>query len=206
MERPAPQTNVAVVLFREATLLDFAGPYQVFDEVQGDRLNVYTVAETTQPLTVEGGMIVVPSYSFEGCPKPDWVVVPGGRGTRDGSFTDAGVRWLKAAAEGAEVVMSVCTGALVLGRAGLLDGLEATTHHDFLDVLRQVAPACRVQEGRRVVDNGRVVTAAGVTAGIDAALHVLAKFLGPELAKEVEAAMEYPHFSASAEKQAGGGG
>jgi transcriptional regulator GlxA family with amidase domain len=100
--------------------------------------------------------------------------------------------WIKARSQEAELVLSVCTGALPLAKAGLLDGLEATTHHGAIDLLREVAPKTTVHAGRRFVDNGRVVCSAGMAAGIDMSLHVVGRLLGREVADKTARRMEYP--------------
>jgi transcriptional regulator GlxA family with amidase domain len=102
------------------------------------------------------------------------------------------VEWIRRASTKAELVLSVCTGALLLAKAGLLDGLEATTHHGAIDLLRQVAPKTMVHADRRFVDNGRVACSAGIAAGIDMSLHVVARLLGRELAEQTARQMEYP--------------
>jgi transcriptional regulator GlxA family with amidase domain len=99
---------------------------------------------------------------------------------------------IRARSQEAELVLSVCTGALLLAKAGLLDGLEATTHHGAIDLLREVAPKTVVTAGRRFVDNGRVVCSAGIAAGIDMSLHVVSRLLGEEVARETASRMEYP--------------
>ena len=102
------------------------------------------------------------------------------------------IEWIRQASEKAELVLSVCTGALLLAKAGLLDGLEATTHHGAIDLLRQVAPKTTVHADRRFVDNGRVVCSAGIAAGIDMSLHVVMRLLGHEIPVKSARQMEYP--------------
>jgi transcriptional regulator GlxA family with amidase domain len=187
----APPRNVAILVWDDAELLDFAGPGEVFAAAGDFRaFRVYTVAERPAPVLSQGFVTVVPRYTIADCPRPDVVVLPGG-GTDAPAASPAFQAWLRDVARTAEVVLSVCTGALVLARAGLLDGLEATTWHGAIDRLRDAAPRTRVRSGCRFVDNGRVVTSAGVSAGIDAALHVVERLGGPAMARDTARYMEY---------------
>jgi transcriptional regulator GlxA family with amidase domain len=188
--------NVAILLFPDVEVLDFCGPFEVF-AVTGrwtdpPACNVYTVAERAGPLLARNGLSVNPQYLLSDCPLPDLLVVPGGQGSRKEMHHPALIDWIRHMAAGAELVLSVCTGALLLGKAGLLDGLDATTHHGALDLLRQVAPQARVCQDRRFVDNGKVITSAGIAAGIDASLHCVARLCGRELAARTARHMEYP--------------
>lgn len=183
--------KVAILVFDGMELLDFAGPGEVFATAgQGRAFEVFTVAATTAPIRSQGFVAIEPRYSFADCPKPDILVVPGGA-TRTSQEDAAVLNWVRKTSVGAEVTLSVCTGSLILARAGLLDGLEATTHHQSLAALGEAAPKAMVREGRRFVDNGRIVTSAGISAGIDASLHLVSRLLGPAAASEAAATMEY---------------
>jgi transcriptional regulator GlxA family with amidase domain len=194
---PSPSSlvtrNVAIVLYEGVELLDFAGPGEVFAAANvGGRpaFRVYTVATTKAPLVSQGFVKIVPDFTIEDAPHPDLIVVPGGSSgvlTNDARF----MAWARKAFEGAEVSMSVCTGAFVLAKAGLLDGRVATTWFGAVERLRKAVPTATVQEGRRFVDQGRVVTTAGVSAGIDGALHVVARLLGRSVADQTARYMEY---------------
>jgi len=199
--------NVAIVLFDRVEVLDFAGPFEVFSvcgahgEHKGT-FNVYTVAERT-PVTARGGLIVTPDYLLDDCPTPDIFLVPGG-----GGYTDSGLPfgsrkemnnpilldWLRRKNETAELVLSVCTGSLILANAGLLEGLSATTHWKAIDQLKAAAPNTRVIEDQRWVDNGRVIASAGVSAGIDMSLYVIEKLLGKTVASDTARYMQYDHW------------
>jgi transcriptional regulator GlxA family with amidase domain len=189
--------NVAILIFPDVELLDFCGPFEVFS-VAGRKstppvFQVYTVAESAAPITtVSIGLSVNPHYGLADCPRPDLLLVPGGMGTRKEMHNPVLLDWIRRTAAEAELVLSVCTGALLLAKAGLLDGLEATTHHGAMDLLREVAPKTVVRDDRRVVDNGRVILSAGIAAGIDMALHVVARLLGEEHARKTAQYMEYP--------------
>lgn len=191
MKKPC---HLAILLFDDAELLDFCGPYEVFsvaaNQTDSPAFNVSTVAEKSL-VSARNGLSVVPDYTLERCPRPDILLVPGGIGTRTELSNEALIEWISATAADAELVLSVCTGALLLGKAGLLDGLEVTTHHSAFDLLRSVVPACIVREDRRFTDNGRVITSAGISAGIDMSLHVVARLLGPDVAQATARHMEY---------------
>lgn len=187
--------NVAILLFDDVEVLDFAGPFEVFavaDELRESTVfNVFTVAENIGTIRARNGLKVVPHFSREDCPAPQVLIVPGGFGTRALLNKPALLEWLRLKSKHAELVMSVCTGALVLAKAGLLDGLRATTHHKSFELLRSLAPCTEVVETERFVDNGHVLTAAGISAGIDCSLHAVGRLLGSEAADETAREMEY---------------
>jgi len=189
--------TVAIVIWDGAEILDWAGPAEVFETAgrlgaHGGAavLEVYTVSRTTEPITSQRCIRVIPGFSIEDAPAPDIVVLPGG-GT-DAALNDPElVRWVGRVAGEAEVALSVCTGAFLLGEAGLLDGKDVTTWYGETDLLAARFPKARVHDGRRFIDSGSVVTTAGVSAGIDGALHVVARLLGRDLADRTAAYMEY---------------
>ena len=186
--------KVGILIFDDVEVLDFCGPFEVFAVTgrreQLDLFQVHTMARS-RPVLARGGLSVNPHHTLISAPTADILVIPGGFGTRremnDPEVTD----WIAQSARAAEVVLSVCTGALLLAKAGLLDGLSATTHHGAHDLLEQVAPQATIERDRRVIDNGKIVVAAGVSAGIDAALHVVAKLHGEDRALETARYMEY---------------
>ena len=192
------QRNVAILIFDDVEVLDFAGPFEVFGvarlEDGSAPFNVFTVAETSAPVTARSGLSVNPTYSLDACPHIDLLLVPGGRGTRPLLHNERILGWIQQQAAPAEMVLSVCTGALLLGKAGLLDGLAATTYHTAFDTLREIAPNTEQRPGQRWVDNGKVVTSAGVSAGIDMSLHVVGRLLGPAQADNTARHMEYEHW------------
>jgi putative intracellular protease/amidase len=180
--------TVAILVYDGVELLDFAGPGEVF--AAAGKFDVFTVAPTMSAVTSQGFVEVQPLYSVASAPRPDILIVPGG--AAGNVISNAAVMsWIRSTAEGAEQVLSVCNGAMVLAHAGLLDGLEATTHHGSIAALRQHAPRTTVHGDRRFVDNGKVVTAAGVSAGIDMSLHVVSKLLGAGAASTTARYMEY---------------
>ena len=190
-----PTRHVAILVFDEAEVLDVCGPYEVFS-IAGRRnglepFTVSLVAERAGPVTLRNGFSVNPHRTLADCPPPDLLVLPGGLGTRREMHNTTIIEWIRSQATRAELVLSVCTGALLLGKAGLLDGLAATTHFGAVDLLREIAPEAEIREGARFVDNGRILLSAGVSAGLDVALHVVERLLGEELALEAAQYMEY---------------
>jgi len=190
--------NVAIVLYEGVELLDFAGPGEVFAaasriaSVPGadPAFHVYTVASSKSPIVSQGFLKVTPDYSIDEAPHPDILVLPGGSSanlTNDERF----MTWVKKTIEGAEVSFSVCTGAFVLAKAGALDGKNATTWFGATERLRQMVPKATVLDGRRFIDEGRIVTTAGVSAGIDGALHLVARLAGRAVADQTARYMEY---------------
>ena len=187
--------RVAVVLSEGATVIDFAGPWEVFQDAQvpagggftDSPFQLYTVSDSTRPIHTSAGMTVVPAYSFEDAPPPQ-VVVIGAQGGRSPEMLD----WLRRQAGRADVVMSVCTGAAKLAAAGLLDGKQATTHHDFVRDFNARFPRVKFLPSQRFVQSDPVIlTAGGLTSGIDAALHVVERYFGREVAQQTAAYMEY---------------
>jgi len=191
--------NVALLLFDNVEVLDFAGPFEVFavaDELRDHTaFNLCTVGLTRGTVRAVNGLKVLADYTLEDCPAPDVLLIPGGAGTRKLLNQPALLEWLRIKSRTAEIVASICTGALVLGKAGLLDGLRVTTHHKCLDELRAAAPTAIVDPSRRFHDNGKFCTAAGISAGIDLSLHLVARLLGPEAADSTASHMEYERRS-----------
>jgi transcriptional regulator GlxA family with amidase domain len=188
--KSSDRRNVAIVVHDGVELLDFAGPGEVFSAAGGGRaFRVFTVSETDKPIKSQRFLTVTPEYTIANCPKPDIIVIPGGA-TGVLLRSPAFMTWIREQAPKAEVMFSVCTGAFVLADAGLLDGLEATTHHGSISGLKKYAKI-NVREDLRVVDNGKIVTAAGVSAGIDGALHLVARLSGQQTAQGTARYMEY---------------
>lgn len=192
-----PETGpipVAFVLSSGATMIDFTGPWEVFQDVDvpgrggpGDMhpFTLFTVAESRDPIQVSGGMRIVPQYTFEDAPEPRVIVVPAQ------SASDVLVAWLRRAADHADMTMSVCTGAFVLAGTGLLDGRSATTHHDFYNQLARRHPSIDVRQGVRWVESTRIATAGGLTSGIDLALRIVARYFGEPIAERTATFMEH---------------
>ena len=187
--------HVGILVFDDVEVLDFAGPFEVFavaDELSGHAaFNVFTMAPRPGVVRANNGLKVVPDYTVDDCPVAAVLVVPGGFGTRALMGNSVIIEWIRTAAARSEVTLSICTGALLLAKAGLLDGLRVTTHHELLGMLGELAPLAVVDPGARFHDNGRVVTAAGISAGIDASLHLVGRLLGPGASEATATYMEY---------------
>jgi len=201
---PTRKVVVAMVLAERATLIDFIGPYEVFDDtmlrpdgkpfvVDKDKMEdmvhpfeVYTVAAKRELVETSGGMQIMPKYTFADAPMPDIVLVPAE--SRESEGREA---WLKKVNEHTKFTVSVCTGAFILARAGLLDGLNATTHHNYQDNFEKLFPKVKLQRTVRYVDNGHILTAGGLSSGIDLALHIVARYYGDDVAEMTAYYMEY---------------
>ena len=188
--RDGNKIRVAFVLTEGATMIDFAGPWEVFQDVGGEAgpnpFELFTVGESKGPIRTSGGMMVVPDYTFADAPVARIVVVPAQRGAPN--MTE----WLRDIGKTSDVVMSVCTGAFQLGKAGLLDGKEATTHHEFYNQFQKKFPKAKLVKGQRFVQSDDVVyTAGGLTSGIDLALHIVEKYYGRDVAMQTATYMEY---------------
>ncbi|HEV7785938.1 MAG TPA: DJ-1/PfpI family protein [Thermoanaerobaculia bacterium] len=187
---PAPSTpdlNVAILIFDDVQIIDFTGPYEVFGEAG---FNVFTVAVSAAPVTTAMGMKVTPAYTLANAPAADVLVVPGGD-VRNTEANPAVIAWLRERARPAKNVLTVCNGAFILAKTGLLDGLTATTFYDLIPSLREEAPKVHVVSDRRYADNGQIITTAGLSSGIDGALHVVERILGHGRAQQVALNMEY---------------
>ena len=187
--------NIGVALFEGAEELDWAGPWEVLAawalQWPDDGVHVFTLAREDRPVTCAKGLRVLPDETWETAPPLDVLVYPGGRGTRRELQDEAVLDWIRDLAAGDTVVASVCTGSLVLAAAGLLDGKPATTHWGSLELLPTLGREIEVRPDDRFVDNGNVLTAAGVSAGIDMALHLVARLHSTERAREVRRYIQY---------------
>ncbi|MBL8824398.1 MAG: DJ-1/PfpI family protein [Planctomycetia bacterium] len=188
--------SVDIFIFDEVEVLDFAGPFEVFSVTDWQKdpkpFCVSLVSEKPGPILARNGFSVNPHHAFMDDHPADIIIVPGGFGTRREMHNPTVLNWVRQHAAKGTMILSVCTGSLILGAAGLLDGLEATTHHLRYDLLQETAPQCRVQRQRRVVDAGNIVTSGGIAAGIDMSFHVVARLLGEQTARETAEYMEYP--------------
>ena len=190
------QRTVAILAFDDMEVLDFAGPYEVFNVAgelgEGHPFSVFSVGVTGGPVVGRGGFTVLPTYALADAPVPDLVVVPGGFGARAVAKDDRVLDWVRDRAAEVELLLSVCTGALVLASAGLLAGRPATTHHDCFDELAVISPTTRVVRGQRFVrSSDRILTSAGVSAGVDLALHVVELLAGRETRDRTVTEMEW---------------
>ena len=184
---------VAFVISKGAVLIDFAGPWEVFENatvpgrgMMDSAFEVYTVAETMDPVTVSGGMKIVPNYTFQNAPSPKVVVVPA-----QNDSPEPMLNWIRKATQTSDVTMSVCTGAFVLAATGLLNGKAATTHHGAYADLQTQYPDIQVKRGARFIEEGNLATAGGLTSGMDLALRVIGRYFGEEAIERTAFQLEY---------------
>lgn len=186
------RVKVAFMLGDGANVIDTAGPWEVFQDVMSGTgsdmrhpFELYTVGKTTDPVRMTGGFQAKPHYGVADAPQPHVIVVPAHR-------TDPDLQgWLKASSALADVTMSVCTGAFKLAALGLLDGLRATTHHDYWEDFERQYPKVKLERGYRFIDSGRIATSGGLTSGIDMALHVVSRYFGESTAAAAATYMEH---------------
>jgi putative intracellular protease/amidase len=186
-KQAGPTTKIAILVFNGVEIIDYTGPYEVFGAAGYD---VYTVGKTKDQITTAMGMTVVPKYSFADAPQPDVLVVPGG-GVRTAQGDSVTLTWIKDETALIQHTMSVCNGAFILANAGLLNGLSATTTAGNIEKLRSEFPRTKVVSDQRYVDNGKIITTAGLSAGIDGALHVVSLISGAGYAEQVALIEEY---------------
>jgi transcriptional regulator GlxA family with amidase domain len=183
---------VAFLLSDQAVLIDFTGPWEVFNNVSvavraaDPVFKLYTVAASTDPVKAAGGMTIVPDYTFANAPAPKVIVIPA-QSTRD----EAALAWIRQASQGADLTMSVCTGAFVLARTGLLSGKAATTHHAAYKEFAMHFPDIQLKRGARYVEAGKFASAGGLSSGIDLALRVVERYFGREVARNTAYVLEY---------------
>jgi transcriptional regulator GlxA family with amidase domain len=192
--------RVGILVFPDVEVLDFCGPFEVFsvtrlnEELRREEpspFEVLIVAEHPGPVVTTGGMKVTPDHTLDACPPLDILVVPGGWGTRAEVKNARLLTWIKERAAHVETLTSVCTGSMLLGQVGLLDGRHATTHWRSLQRMREAFPAVTVEDKLHVVEDGHVLTSAGISAGIDMALRVVARYHGETVARNTARNMEY---------------
>jgi transcriptional regulator GlxA family with amidase domain len=184
--------NVAVVVGEQSTVIDFAGPWEVFQDVQiGNGFNLFMVSDKIKTLNATGNMQIVPQFDFNSAPQPN-IVFMGAQG----EHTPAKIDWIRKMSVKADLVMSNCTGAFLLAQTGLLDGLSATTHHDFYDRFEKRFPKVTLVRGPRYVEYDKIATGGGLTSGIELALRVVERYYGTTAADQTAYYMEYnrsPH-------------
>jgi putative intracellular protease/amidase len=185
-DQKAPVT-VAILLFDSAEVIDYAGPWEAFG---GAGFKVFTVAEKVAPVNAVYGQKIVPDYTFANSPSADILLVPGG-GVQQAMDNPRLIQWVQKNTQSSKQVMSVCTGAFILAKAGLLDGLTATTVSGGIDRLEQMSPKIKVVSDQRYVDNGKIITTAGLSSGIDGAFHLISKIKGKGAAQKAALGMEY---------------
>ena len=182
---------VAFLVSEGAVIIDFCGPWEVFQDVnipgrQGAPFRLYTVAETTAPIRASGGMRIVPDYTLENAPAPKVIVIPA-----QSEPSAAVLEWIRKSTKNTDVTMSVCTGAFVLAKTGLLSGKTATTFHAAFRPFAIQFPDIHLKRGARFVEDGNLATAGGLSSGIDLALRVVERYYGREIARKTAYDMEY---------------
>jgi len=193
--------QVGILVFENIEVLDFCGPFEVFSVTRlneekrredASPFNVFLAAETKAPVVTTGGMKVLPAYDLDDCPALDILVVPGGWGARKEMHNERLLEWIAERAATVETLTSVCTGALLLGKAGLLEGKRATTHWRSLGWMQELFPETTVEKRLQFVEDGNLFTSAGISAGIDMSLKVVSRYFGEAVARATAKHMEYP--------------
>jgi putative intracellular protease/amidase len=179
--------NVVILIFEGVQIIDYTGPYEVFGQAG---FQVTTVAPSKEVLRTNMGMNVVAHHDFEDSPTPDIFVIPGG-GVNSITESEEAVAWVKKTAEAGKHVLTVCNGAFILAQTGLLDGYSATTYYGLIDSLRDTAPNVNVVTDQRYVDNGKYITTAGLSSGLDGSLYLISKLRSRARAQSVALNMEY---------------
>ncbi|ADH07371.1 DJ-1/PfpI family protein [Bacillus cereus] len=187
--------SVGIFLFNEVEVLDFAGPFEVFSvtEVNEEKpFTVYTVSENGETITARNGLKVQPDYSIENLPPVDILIIPGGLGAREYEIkNEIVIKWIRQQMKEVKLMTSVCTGALLLAKAGLLEGLKATTHWASIEKFKNEFQNVEVIENVKFVDEGHIITSAGISAGINMAFHIVKNLLGVHVAEDTAKRMEY---------------
>ncbi|AHX18891.1 MULTISPECIES: DJ-1/PfpI family protein [Bacillus] len=187
--------SVGIFLFNEVEVLDFAGPFEVFSvtEVNEEKtFTVYTVSENGEMITARNGLKVQPDYSIENLPPVDILIIPGGLDARKYEIkNEIVIKWIRQQMKEVKLMTSVCTGALLLAKAGLLEGLKATTHWASIEKFKNEFQNVEVIENVKFVDEGHIITSAGISAGINMAFHIVKNLLGVHVAEDTAKRMEY---------------
>ena len=194
--------SVGIYIFDNVEVLDFAGPYEVFTtasrvfnktssaSLENLPFEVFTVGKTKKSIYARAGLKLHPDYSITSHPTPDLLLIPGGVVTKELEDEDI-ISWIKSTSTFTTITASICTGAFLLAKAGLLEGKSSTTHWEDIDELRSMFPTLHVKENQRWVDEGSIVTSAGISAGIDMSLHLVERLMGQELAVNTAKQMEF---------------
>ena len=187
--------SVGIFLFNEVEVLDFAGPFEVFSvtEVNEEKpFTVYTVSENGEMITARNGLKVQSDYSIENLPPVDILIIPGGLGAREYEIkNEIVIKWIRQQMKEVKLMTSVCTGALLLAKAGLLEGLKATTHWASIEKFKNEFQNVEVIENVKFVDEGHIITSAGISAGINMVFHIVKNLLGVHVAEDTAKRMEY---------------
>jgi putative intracellular protease/amidase len=188
VDRTQKKLNVAIFVFPGVQVIDFAGPLEVFAQAG---THAYTVGEKPDPLKTAAGLAITPDFTFDHAPKPDVLVLPGGDSALKEMLNPVVMKWIVETAKQTPQVLTVCSGAFLAAKGGLLDGQSATTFYGMLDDLQQLAPSAKVVWDKKYVDSGKIVTTAGLSSGVEGSLYVVSKLLGMGRAQSVALNMEY---------------
>ncbi|HEU0003562.1 MAG TPA: DJ-1/PfpI family protein [Ktedonobacteraceae bacterium] len=191
--------TVGILIFDDVEVLDFCGPFEVFSMARPAGIHsddsvlfkAITIAEEDRIITCRGGLLVKPHYTIKNAPPLDILLVPGGQGTRRERHNQRLLDWIGEQDQRTDLTTSVCTGAFLLAERGLLDQHRATTHWNSVEWMRDTYPSITMLDDQRVVDEGHIITSAGVSAGIDMSLHIIARLHGVDTAKWTARRMEY---------------
>jgi transcriptional regulator GlxA family with amidase domain len=187
--------NTAILIFNNVEVLDFTGPYEVFSTANteyGTKIfNVYTVAEKDEEIKSANGLKIIPDYTLTKSPSPDILIIPGGNGRKIEMNNPVLLNWIKEKFSSLEFLLSVCTGSFILGKTGLLDGAKAATHHYSYEEFKKTFPNIELVKNVKFVDNGKIITAAGVSSGINMSLHMISKLFGEELKHKTARHIEF---------------
>jgi transcriptional regulator GlxA family with amidase domain len=200
MDNKSAKKKVGMLIFPNVELLDFCGPYEVFSTFHFDEtknklepspFEIYLIAENEGLIKTRAGILVAAEYTLDNHPPFDILVIPGGWGTRAEINNEIIIDWIKKVARNVELITSVCTGSMLLGKAGLLKGKHATTHWNSLPWMKEEFPDTIIEDKYHIVEDGNVITSAGISAGIDMALKVVQKYYGDDVTRETARYMEY---------------
>jgi transcriptional regulator GlxA family with amidase domain len=187
--------NVGIFIFTDAEVLDFAGPYEVFSvasQINNDELfQVFTVAKTKSPVKAINGLSVNPDFSFKTAPKIDVLIISGGSGTRALLEDKTVLNWVNDRHKESGYTLSICSGARVMGKLGLLNNIPYCTHKGVYDHLKEIAPAGKPVKNKRFVNSGKLYTSGGISAGIDLSFHIVKEIHGMRIARNTAKYMEY---------------
>lgn len=187
--------NVAILIFNNVEVLDFTGPYEVFNDVNrvtGENyFQVFTISENGDQITARNGLKIIPDFSIENCPAPDILIIPGGQGRKIVMNDIIVTGWITEQYKKLELLLSVCTGAFIIGKTGLLKGLKATTHHESYTEFEETFRDTELVKNVKYIDNGKIITSGGIASGIDMSLYVIGKLLGKDIAQLVKTHLEY---------------
>lgn len=187
--------NVGILLFDDVEVLDFAGPFEVFsvtkDATGFDFLNVFTVAKDTGSINAKNGLEVVPDYTFLFHPPIHVLIISGGDGTKKAIEDYSHIEWIQKVHENSMITASVCSGARLLAQASLLRDIPVTTHHQVMEDVKKISPTSKIMTSERFVEHGRIITAGGISAGIDMSLYIVKKLFGVKTAEQTQKYMEY---------------